>query len=398
MEQLQSDKLKAIRPSQLQRLLEISTMLSSTLDLKQLLRLVIEVATELTDTEVASILLLDQTTGELQFAAATGAHTPEGVVVPAEGSIAGWIVRNGQPLILDDVKADGRHYAGVDTTTQFTTRTMLGVPLDTKGRVIGALEAINKRNNAAYTEQDVTLLQALASQAAVAIENARLFQQSDLIAEIMHELKTPLMAMTAASELLTREELPSDKREDLLKMMGRETARLSKMAQDFVSLARLESGRMHIAREPFELPELIWDVVRIQQPPAAVRNITIAAHIPDDCPVLVGDSNCIKQVLINLVSNAVKYNIDEGCVTIEVDTNAMDEVVIAVSDTGRGIAPENVSRLFERFYRVPDSEGFSEGTGLGLSIAKKLLEEHNGRIEAVSELGQGTTFRCFLPL
>jgi signal transduction histidine kinase len=390
--------LETVLPSQLQRLLEVSRMLSSTLDLPTLLRIIIDVATELTDTEVASILLLDPKSGELYFVAASEGSNPESVLVPLEGSIAGWIVRHNQPLILDDVQSDGRHYTGVDNTTQFTTRTMLGVPLVTKERVIGALEAINKRGNATYTEQDVALLQALASQAAVAIENVRLFQQSDLIAEIMHELKTPLMAMSTAVQLLDRPDLPEVKRGELLQMMGRETARLCQMTQDFLSLARLESGRWRMVREPCNLAEIIHDVVQMQVSAASARHITISTTGLEQCPPLVGDSASIKQVLLNLVSNAVKYNRDQGEVHIRVSQTRQDELQIAVQDTGRGIAPENLARLFERFYRVPDSEGFSEGAGLGLSIAKKMVEEHNGRIEVSSVVSQGTTFCCFFPL
>lgn len=398
MEQILSAHQAALGPAQLQRLLEISTTLSSTLDLQALLRLVIEVATELTNTEVGSILLVDKKTGELHFAAATGAAAvSQNVIVPMEGSIAGWIVRNGQPLIIDDVQLDRRFFRGVDRSTNFLTRTMLGVPLATKGEVIGALEAINKREETPYTEQDVAVMQALASQAAVAIENARLFQQSDVIAEIMHELKTPLMAVTAASDLLNRPELPDDKRGELVRMIRQEAARLAKMTQEYLDLARLESGRARIYLEPVDLLALVEDVVCLQQPQATGRNVTIRTRLPAEKPPVLGDSGRLKQVLLNLVSNAIKYNVEGGRIILELLVRE-GEVRLAIIDTGKGIAPENLERLFERFYRVPDSEGYSEGTGLGLSIARKILEEHGGRIQVESEVGRGTTFTCVLPL
>lgn len=399
MESVKVAQQRALGPAQLQRLLEISTTLSSTLDLQALLRLVIEVATELTDTEVGSILLVDKKTGELHFAAATGAAAgnSQHVVVPMEGSIAGWIVQNGQPLIIDDVQSDRRFFRGVDRSTNFLTRSMLGVPLVTKGKVIGALEAINKRGERPYTDQDVAVMQALASQAAVAIENARLFQQSDVVAEIMHELKTPLMAVTAASELLSRPDLLEDKRMELLRMIRQEAMRLSKMTQAYLELARLESGRAHIRRERVDLLRLVEDVVALQQAQANGRQVTIRTRLPAENPAVVGDEDRLKQVLLNLVSNAIKYNVVGGRIVVEVTVQG-EEVVLAVMDTGKGIAPENLARLFERFYRVPDSEGYSEGTGLGLSIARKILEEHGGRIEVESEVGRGTVFRCVLPV
>jgi signal transduction histidine kinase len=407
MKKMGAKPLQAVGAGQLHRLLEISMVLGSTLDLKELLRRVINAATELIGTEVASILLVEPKTGELYIAAASGdplgedsslAEPPvEGTLVPFDGSIAGWIIREGQPLILDDVQADERHFTGVDEMNHFTTRTMLGVPLVTKGRVIGALEAINKRTGA-YTEEDVALLQAIAAHAAVAIENARLFQQSDLVAEIMHELKTPLTALTAASDLLAHKQLPEERRSELLQMIQRETRRLSQMTHDFLDLARLESGRIQLVRRPIDLAELVADVVHIQQPQAVAAGVTLSGNVAEGTPSLVGDYNRLKQVLLNLVSNAIKYNVPQGCVWIQVRSERPDEVMLVITDTGPGIPADRIHRLFERFYRLPDSEGFSEGTGLGLSIARKIVEEHNGRIQVESEMGQGTSFRCCLPV
>ncbi|MCZ7667253.1 MAG: GAF domain-containing protein [Chloroflexi bacterium] len=160
------------------------------------------------------------------FAASSGPDIPGNVVVPMDSSIAGWVVRNGRSLILDDVQTDDRFYANVDQDLQFHTRAMLAVPLITGKGVIGCLEVINKNDASYYTSQDVALMEALAAQAAVAILNAHLFNQSDLLAEIMHELKTPLMAITTASELLIRPDLPENKRSDVVAMIQRETKRL----------------------------------------------------------------------------------------------------------------------------------------------------------------------------
>ena len=391
----QNEQPEAISSTHLQRLLEISTTLSSMLDIKQLLDMVIDTTTELTNTEFASILLVDRRTGKLHFAAATGTGLLRRQV-PLEGSAAGWIVSNGQPLILEDVERDAVHYGEVHDAMIDVTRDMLGVPLATKGRVIGVLEAINKRDDERYSKQDVVLLKALASQAAVAIENARLFLQTDLIAEFMHELKTPLTSLTAATEILGRESL-SDKQREILDMIQNETSRLSKMTQDFLDLARLESGRTHIARVPIDVAVLVRDVIRLQESQADARHINIRVNIPDYMLTISGDYNRLKQVLLNLTSNAIKYNVDYGNVTVDVRALGQ-EVSISISDTGPGIAQENIPRLFERFYRVPDSEGYSQGTGLGLSIASRIIQEHGGRIEVTSEVGKGSTFCCYLPM
>ncbi len=393
---------ETISPESFQRLLEISARLSSTLHLDDLLALVLDVSTELTETQKASILLVDKKTGLLHFAAAKGGGIPENVVVPLDGSIAGWVVRNGRSLILGDVQADSRFYAEVDKDSEFVTRSMLAVPLITNKGVIGALEVLNKKDNAPYTGQDVALLEALASQAAVAIMNARLFHQSDLLAEVMHELKTPLMAISAASELLARPELPADKHMDVVRMIQRETMRLSKMTKDFVDFARLESGRVRMACEPVDVTAVITDVARMTQSQASKRGITIVSKLADDLPTttgqprLIGDADRLKQVLLNLVSNAIKYNMENGRITLTAQISDR-ELAIGVSDTGPGISDEDLEHLFERFYRIPGSES-AEGSGLGLSIANKIVEEHNGRIEVTTALGEGTTFTVFLPV
>jgi signal transduction histidine kinase len=248
----------------------------------------------------------------------------------------------------------------------------------------------------------VALLEALASQSAVAIINARLFNQSDLLAEIMHELKTPLMAITAASELLTRPDLPEEKHSDVVQMIKKETTRLSKMTRDFLDFARLESGRVRMASESVNVAAVIQDIVAITQPQAAARNINITTDLAADLPSptgpyqLVGDADQLKQVLLNLVSNAIKYNVEDGRITISAEST-QSELCLAVADTGPGIAQEDIGHLFERFYRIPGSEG-TEGSGLGLSIAHKIVEEHNGRIAVASTLGEGTTFTVYLPV
>ncbi|RMG98596.1 MAG: sensor histidine kinase [Chloroflexi bacterium] len=397
--------LGTISPEKLKRLLEISTKLSSTLHLNELLLLVMDVATELTDTEVSSILLLDEKTGQLRFAASKGGEVPEDIVVPLDGSIAGWVVRNGRSLILQDVQSDERFYANVDKDLSFQTRSMLAVPLITKDKVIGALEVINKRGDGLYTPQDVALMEALASQSAVAIMNAHLFHQFDLLAEIMHELKTPLMAITAASELLSRPELPKAQHDQVVQMIRREAERLAKMTRDFLDFARLESGRVRLARQPVAVAALVQEVVTLSRSQAEKRGIQIEMVLSPELPdvdsslLLVGDADRLKQVLLNLVSNAIKYNVENGRITItaEIDTDAR-QLRLHVADTGPGIAPEDVEHLFERFYRVPGSEKVSEGSGLGLAIANKIAEEHNGRITVTSTVGQGTTFTVHLPL
>ncbi len=394
---------ETISPEAMLRLLDISRRLSSTLQLDELLALIMEVSTELTETEVASILLVDEQTGQLHFVASTEGAVPDDMIVPLDNSIAGWVVRNGRSVMLQDVQSDNRFYATIDQDLQFVTQSMLAVPLIANEKVLGALEVLNKQNNAPYTPQDVALIEAVASQAAVAIMNARLFLQSDLLAEIMHELKTPLMAIRSASELMSRPNFPQEKHGELVQMIKREAVRLSKMTQDFLDFARLESGRVQLARDVVDLGLIVRDVARIAESQAAGRGIVIDLDLPAELSTstnglaLVGDGDRLKQVVLNFVSNAIKYNVENGRIHISAQVQD-DEVSVAIADTGQGIAPEDRAHLFERFYRVPHSENSAEGSGMGLAIAKKIVKQHGGRIAVDSVVGEGTTFTLHLPL
>lgn len=386
-----------ISEENLQLLLQIGTQLSSTHHLGDLLSLVMDAATELTATEKASILLVNQRTGALHFTASTHGSGLESLIVPMEGSIAGWVVQNGRSVIVDDAQSDDRFYSSVDQELDSITHSMVAVPLITQAGAIGTLEVLNKRDGSPYSKRDVTLLETLASQAAVAITNAYLFDQSDLLAEVMHEIKTPLMALMSASALLSRPELPQAQQTAVVGMIQRETKRLTRMTTDFLSLARLESGREHVEVKPLCIREIISDVSHITTEQAANRGIDIVIETGEGLKdgLVVGDADKIKQVMLNLVSNAIKYNRENGRVTLSTNQDG-SSVHICVRDTGFGISEEDIAHLFERFYRIPGSN--AEGTGLGLSIAKQIVEAHNGRIEVASVIDEGTTFTIHLPI
>jgi GAF domain-containing protein len=159
-------------------------------------------AQQLTDTEASSILLLDRKSGQLYFEAATNLPGIRSIVVPTEGSIAGLVVQTGKPIVVPDVREDPHFYPQADEQSDFNTRSILAVPMVVRGNVIGVLEVVNKLEEAEFTREDVEMLTVLGGQAAVAVQNALLFQQSDLVAEIVHEMRTPLMSVIGYSELM----------------------------------------------------------------------------------------------------------------------------------------------------------------------------------------------------
>jgi signal transduction histidine kinase len=381
-----------------QRVMEISRDLASTLDLDVLLRRIVAAATVLCNAEQASILLYDQSKQELYFAASTNLNQPQirGLIVPVDSSIAGWIVSNRQPIILSDVSADSRHYGTIAQVTKTPTKTLLGVPLITKDKVIGALETINKQSGT-FTDEDQEILTTLGAQAAVAIENARLFQQSDLISELVHELRTPLSSLSTAVHIVLRSDVPDEQRQRIAQIIRDEISRLSELTTSFLDLSRLESGRAQFQMNTFDLKRVLEDCCEIELPRAAEKNLDLILWVEPGLPRLTADQDKIKQVVINLISNGIKYNYPGGKVTVKAATQEK-ELILSVSDTGPGIPAESLPDLFTRFYRVPGLEKVSSGTGLGLSICKRIVEAHHGRIEVQSEVGSGTIFQVFLPI
>ncbi len=382
-----------------ERLLEITRTLSSTLDLPSLLRNIIQAAVELTDTEVASIMLFDSTAGQLRFEATTNEDSSkmERIMIPLEGSVAGSIFTSGKPLLIADASHDSRHFRKVDDQITFVTRSILGVPLISKQKPIGVLQALNKKGKATFTEDDVDTLEALAAQAAITIVNARLFQQSDSIAELVHELRQPLNALNAAAGVLTRPNLPPDIHNEFVRTLQNETGRLNTMTTEFLDLAKLESGRMRFVHEPFSLVALANECVKVVTSQANDRKVSLYMAVPDGFPKVNGDRGKVKQVLLNLLTNAIKYNREGGDVYITGDARG-EAVKVGVTDTGRGIPPESLPRMFEKFYRVPDAEGMTQGTGLGLAITKRIVEAHGGEMTVESAVNVGTTFSFTLPL
>jgi len=379
------------------RLIEISRDLASTLDLDTLLDDIVRAAADITHAEAASILLYDDMARQLYFQVATNIDEPtmRGLLVPLDNSVAGWIVTNRKSVRIDDAQKDTRHYSNVDQTLSHTTKSMLGIPLVTKNKVVGVLEVLNKKRGK-FTDPDESMLTVLGAQAAVAIENARLFQQSDLIAEFVHELRTPLASLSTATYLLLRPEMSQEQRSQIVNNIHNETLRLNSLASSFLDLARLESGRVQFRKTKFSAADLLYECRDVMMSKAQETNIQIRVDVPNDMPLMEADRDKVKQVLLNLLSNAIKYNRPNGSIIITGNYTEA-ELSVMIQDTGLGIPEESVPHLFEKFFRVREHEGKAAGTGLGLSICKQIIQGHNGRIEVKSKMGVGTSFTVFLP-
>lgn len=382
----------------LEWMIEISRSLNSTLSLRPLLTRIVTAAQELTDSEACSILLLDRKSGELYFEAATNLPGIRSIVVPMEGSVAGEVAQTGEPLVVQDTSKDPRFfYREADEQSSFTTRSLLAVPMIVRGNVIGVLEAVNKLEGAEFSAEDVRMLTVLGDQAAVAVQNALLFEQSDLVAEIVHEMRTPLVSIMGYADLMQRPGATPDQIRQFAGVIQSEAERMNALASDYLDLAKLESGRAALDHQAVDMNTVTRMAVSVLVPQADEKKIGLSVDVPTELPTVAGDAQRLHQVVLNLVGNAIKYCSPGDNVTITANSDE-DSISIGVSDTGPGIPPDALTHLFERFYRVPGSESKAGGTGLGLTITKQIVEAHGGQIDVSSEVGQGTTFTFTLPV
>lgn len=392
MAEIKTERLDGYR-----RLIEISRDLASTLDLNGLLERIVRAAAEVVRAEAASILLYDNLTRQLYFQVATNQEEPteRGAVVPLEGSIAGWIVLNRKSVRTGNAQEDRRFVGFADGMDGQPVESLLGVPLITKNKVVGVLEAVNKERGK-FTEGDESMLSVLGAQAAVAIENARLFQQSDLISEFVHELRTPLASLSTATYLLLRPEMAREQQIQIIQNIHSEAMRLNSMASSFLDLARLESGRVQFRKTSFNIADLLYECRDVMISKASAEGVEIRIEASEGQPPFEADRDKLKQVVLNLLSNGIKYNHPGGRVTMSASASETNSC-ITVEDTGVGVPEDAIPHLFEKFYRVHESEGLVSGTGLGLSICKEIVQGHGGRMEVKSLPGAGSSFAVILP-
>ena len=225
--------------------------------------------------------------------------------------------------------------------------------------------------------------------------------KSDFVSKASHELRTPLSSIRAYVEMLVDgEATDEDSRREFYRIIQNETDRLGRLIDNMLNISRIEAGIVQIEREPVDIKQLIDRAVATIEPQASAKDLTIhSKKAPVDLTV-EGDSDMLYQVVLNLLSNAVKYTPDGGRVTVSADSdNLTRTVLLSVSDTGLGIPPDALPKLFDKFFRVENYKRVAKGTGLGLSLCKHIIETvHHGQIGVESKLGLGSKFWCTIPM
>ncbi len=397
----------------LDRLIEVIRLLGASPDLETFLDTLVSAATELTGCEVAYILELDEGGEQLHFTAMPWFHRDllKGIKVPLQNSLAGWVFQKGQLVVIPDAASDSRHFKDADRAAKFTTRSFMAVPIINQGEKLGVLEVVNKADLTDYTEEDQLILETLASQAALAIQNIHLVNKvklsedqitqldrmkSSFIGIASHELRTPLGLILGYATFL-REVIQPDYRPQL-DIIHQNAMRLKEIIDNLANMDNLQRGVASVRARQISIKRLIEEVMDSFQQEASQKRITLRFDPLSEDLWVEGDSPKISIALGNVVDNAITFTNPGGHVLVVTEA-IPGHVKVSVIDDGIGIPAEDLPHIFERFYQVESHLTRKHGgMGLGLSVSKVMIEMHGGRIWAESVEGKGSNFTFLLPI
>jgi signal transduction histidine kinase len=404
---------------ELKALGEVGQAVSSTLDLETVLSTIVSRAARLAGMDGGSVWEYDEVAEEFHLHATD--RLPRDLVEilrerpirKGEGAL-GRLAITGEPVEIYDF-ADQRSYQSRlrESLIRSGYRSVLAVPLLREDHLLGAL-AVNRSSPGGFAPEVVELLKTFATQSALAIQNARLYREieqksrelesasrhkSEFLANMSHELRTPLNAIIGFSEVLSERMFGeiNEKQAEYIGDILESGRHLLSLINDILDLSKIEAGRMELELSDFDLPSTIENTLILVRERAQRRGITLGCTIDERLGTIRADERKVKQVLLNLLSNALKFTSEGGKIDVRAAVND-GAAEISVIDTGVGIAPEDQATVFEEFRQVGTAAKKVEGTGLGLAISRKFIELHGGRIWVQSQIGSGSTFAFTLPL
>ena len=401
------------RVGELTVLTRIGRRLASTLELNEVLALIVDEAIGATTATHASIALYNELEQALEmkmmrgYPAEVEASILNTFFRPGLG-LHGRVLTTGESVLANDVRLDPDYYdLSIDTLSEYV------VPIRQGDLLLGALNLESPKLNG-FRDSDVRLIEALADQAAIAITNARSYEaereavermrevdrlKTQFLANMSHELRTPLNSIIGFSRVILRGidgPLTELQKTDLQAIYGSGQHLLS-LINNILDLSKIEAGKMELSLEPIDLHEIVRSVMSTAIALVKDKTVTLEQEVPDHLPEIQADQTRVRQIILNLVSNAAKFTA-QGKITLRVVVNPQ-EIQISVTDSGIGIAPDNLESIFEEFTQVDASTTRRVGgTGLGLAITRRFVEMHGGRIWVESQLDAGSTFTFTLPL
>jgi two-component system NtrC family sensor kinase len=490
------------RLGELESLAKIGRTVTATLDLDPVLTAVVEAAVRLTGAEEGSLLLLDPDSGELYMRASKNfdEEFARTFRLHVQDSLAGQVIATGQPVVLDERSPQ-------KIKTSYLVHSLLYVPLAVRGRRIGILGVDNRKAGRTLAGEDLTVMTALADYAAIAIDNAQLYQhteterrqletiltqtesgvlvldtenrlilvnraarqaygidgdvagrsvveaiddpellslvrapgnqprreeltvhdgrvfnaqrtlipgvgqsivmddithlkeldriKSEFVTTVSHDLRSPLTAILGYVELIERAGPVTDQQREFVRRVRLSVEQITSLVSDLLDLGRIEAG-LDASKEKTPLAVLARYAVDGLRNAAEVKQISVEVHLSDDLPMVTGDPYRLRQMIGNLLENAIKYSLAGGRVEVSADGEG-DQVILRVRDNGPGIPASEQPYLFDKFFRASNVPDDIAGTGLGLSIVKSIVDNHHGRIWVDSKLGEGSVFTVVLP-
>lgn len=402
----------AYKIQQFNKLIEVS-QLSAKLGAMDLLQMIVDSAASITDSNAASILLLDEARGAMKFVAGPWSYLNilDELNVPVDRSVAGMVLRDGTQIQIQHAGSDARIYQLPEDAIDFKTHSLAAVPINYCGTKVGVLEVVNKLHGQNYSPDDLFHLEYLAAHAAVALEHVRLEidqerlleqmneleqRKRDFIAITSHELRTPLGLILGHATFLRSMLKDSEKRAQVDAIVE-SAVRLKNIIEALSRVDSLESGTALVRSRVVNLTEIINDVVTTFSGMAQEKDIHLAADAEPDL-LIEADGDKLGIILSNLIRNALTFTNKGGNVEIKA-FKSPGYLNIQVIDNGIGIPESDLERVFERFYQVEAHMTRKHGgMGLGLAVAREMVALQDGRIWAESEHGKGSTFHVELPL
>lgn len=395
-------------------LAEASTVLAASLDYTETLRSVARLAVS----RIADFCVIDLFEDHAEARRVAAAHRDASLdaqlgqqnALPLRpGSPLDQVLRSGKTQLVEDVNEQymlllARSLGDLDVLRKLSPRSLMIVPLVSRGSTLGAITFVSTERR--YEASDTSLAEELARRAAVGVDNARLYRtalvasqaKSDFLAVMSHELRTPLNAILGYADLLhmgVPEPVPAAAQDQLQRILAA-TRHLLQLIEEILTFSRLELGREEVRIEEVDLAAVIHDVVTMTQPMIKDKHIRLEAHGPPEHTLVRTDARKLRQILINLLSNAAKFT-DQGEITVG-SRIENDRMIVRVRDTGIGIPAEHLEHIFNPFWQVEqDAKRRVTGTGLGLSVSRQLARLLGGDIRVESASGQGSTFTVELP-
>ena len=407
----------ATKVAELESLREVGDAVSSILDLDDVLQTVVTHAVRITGTDGGSIMEYVEEEDAFSVRAAYGTSTSlldalRGVRIERDSTLVGRAALQRRPLVvsdLDTVPLDPH----LRILHDHGWRSVLAVPVLRRERMVGAL-VIHRRVPGDFGPETLRMLETFAAQSALAILNARLFRdldrnraelevasrhKSEFLASMSHELRTPLNAVIGFSEVLLDQLFGkvNDRQAEYLRDIWNSGRHLLELLNEILDLSKVEAGKMELDAQRFDVAPVLEYSLGLVRQRAADHGITLELLLPEEVGAVHADELRFKQVVVNLLTNAVKFTPDGGRVTVAARRGG-DELQVTVTDTGIGVPPEDRERIFESFQQGGRGAPKEEGTGLGLTLSRRLVELFGGRMWLESEVGVGSTFGFAVPV